>query len=77
LLGTLSIDDEIALIALLADTLLGVELLAGELDFAADTLFVEEEPVGALEARVGTPYFAAKVVIKLGKECSIVELSGG
>jgi len=71
-----AIDHCISFIALFADSLLRVELLAGALHFTADALAVEVVPVRALEAGVGAPNFAAEVVVELGEECSVVKLIG-
>jgi len=74
LLLAFAIDDEVAFITLLADSLLGIELFAGLLDLAADAVFVEVEPIGTLEARIFTPDFAAEVVVELDEECGILKL---
>jgi hypothetical protein len=71
-LGTLAIDDGVALVAFLADAFLAIELFAGSLDFAADSIFIEEESLGALKAGVSAPNFAAEIVVKLCEECGIV-----
>lgn len=64
----------VALVAFLTDSLLGVELLAGALDFAADTFAIEVVSIRALEAGVSAPNLAAEVVIELGQKCSVIEL---
>lgn len=53
---------------------MGIELLAGTLDFAADPFAIEEVSIRALEAGVLAPNFAAKVVIEGGQEGSVLEL---
>jgi hypothetical protein len=65
LLLAFAIDDLVAFIALLADSLFSIELLAGLLDLTADAVFVEIEPIGALETRILTPNFAAEVIVEL------------
>ncbi len=69
-----AIDDLVAFIALLADSLFGIELLAGLLDLAADAVFVEVEPIGALEARIFAPDFATEVVVELCEQGGILKL---
>ena len=72
-----AVDDLVALIALLTDTLLEIELLACSLDLTADTVFIEIVVLGALDTRVTIPDPAAKVVIKLYKESGIAQLRLG
>lgn len=74
LLLAFAIDDLVAFVALLADSLLGIELLAGLLDLAADAVFVEVEPIRALKAGIFTPDFAAEVIVELGEEGGILKL---
>ncbi len=74
LLSAFSIDDKVAFIALLADSFLGIELFAGLLDLTADAIFVEIEPIGALETRIFAPDFAAEVVVELCEESGILKL---
>ncbi len=54
---------------------MGVELLAGALHFAADSVFIEEETVGTLQAGGVTPDLAAEVVVEFGEQGGVVELS--
>lgn len=70
----LAINDGVSSIALLADALLGIELLAGTLNLAANSIFIEEEPIGAFQAGILTPHLATEVVVKLSHESGIVEL---
>lgn len=70
----LAIDDRVSSIALLADALLGIELLAGTLNLTADSIFIEEEPIGAFEARILAPHLTSEIVVELGHEGCIVEL---
>ena len=51
-----------------------IELLAGALDLAANSIFIEEEPIGAFQARILAPHLAPEVVVELGHEGGIVEL---
>lgn len=74
MLVAFAIDDEVSLITLLAESLLGIELFAGLLDLAADAVFVEVEPIGALKAGIFAPDLAAEVVVELGEECGILKL---
>lgn len=64
-LGALAVNDDIALVTLLADSFLGVELLASLLDFTANAVLVEEVSFGALQAGVLAPDLTAEVVIEL------------
>ena len=68
-----AVDHRVSLVALLADSLLSIELLAGALDLTADSLAVEEVSIRALEAGFVAPYFTAKIVIEGSKERSVVE----
>lgn len=70
----LAIDDRVSSIALFADALLGIELLAGGLDLAADSIFIEEEPIGAFEARILAPHLTSEIVVELGHKGGIVEV---
>jgi hypothetical protein len=65
-LGALAVNDHIALVALLADSFLSVELLTSLLDFTANAVLVEEVSFGALQAGVLAPDLTAEVVIELG-----------
>ncbi len=69
-----AIDHGIAFVTLFADSLLGIELLAGSLDLAANALAVEVVSVRALEAGVVAPDLAAEVVIEGGEEGCVLEL---
>jgi hypothetical protein len=73
-LGALTIDDGIPLVALLADTFLNVELLAGALHLTADSVFIEEETLRTLQAGGLTPHLAAEVVVELGQQGGVLEL---
>ena len=73
-LFALAINDGVSSIALLADALLGIELLAGALNLTAYSIFIEEEPIGAFQARILAPHLTAEVVVELGHEGGIVEL---
>jgi hypothetical protein len=44
LLYAFAVYDNVAFVALLTDSLLRIELLAGTLYFAANSIFIEEEP---------------------------------
>lgn len=73
----LAVNDAVAFVALFADSLLDIELLAGALDLAADAILVEVVSFGALDAGVATPDSAAEVVIKLHEKGRVAELSLG
>jgi hypothetical protein len=68
-----AVRDNVAFVALLADSLLRIELLASTLNFAANSIFIEEEPIGALKTRVLTPDFTAEIVVQLCEQSGIVE----
>jgi hypothetical protein len=65
--------DNIAFVALLTDSLLRIELLAGTLNFAANSIFIEEEPFGALKTGILAPNFTAKIVVELCEKGGIIE----
>jgi len=75
-LGAFAVDDGVPLVALLADSLLGVELLAGALHLDADSVFIEEEAVGALQAGILAPHLAPEVVVERGQQRSVIQLLG-
>ena len=58
-----AIDDLVTFIALFADSLFGIKLLAGLLDLTADAIFVKVEPIRALETRILAPDFATEVIV--------------
>jgi hypothetical protein len=74
---TLTIDDLVSSIADFADSLLGIELLAGFLDLAADSVLVEEVSIGALQAGVSAPHFAPEVVVNFSEQGSVIKLVRG
>ena len=55
----------VAFVAFFADAFLEVKLLTGSLNFAANSIFIKVVSVGAFNAGVDAPDFAAEVIIEL------------
>jgi hypothetical protein len=69
-----AIDNWVTFIAFFANSFFGIELFACTLNLAADSIFIEEVSIRALNARVFAPNFTTKIVVKLGKKFFVIEL---
>ena len=70
----LSVDYIVSFVAFFADSFLLIELLASSLNFTTNSVFIEVVSIGAFDAGVFEPDFAAKVIIELSQESGVTQL---